>query len=142
MQCRVPRLTWMPPDRHSPGDPAPRGSRSVLTPDMMPSMWLPALRSVLLPVTLLLLPAWLLPGASGAASSSGTTSTVVAFRPRDPAGLQPFLHALYDPRSPHYHRFLTPEEFARRFAPLPRDREALIGWLEGRGLQVRERFRD
>jgi kumamolisin len=61
----------------------------------------------------------------------------LALRDRDPKGLAALLAQLYDPRSPSFHRFLSPSEFARRFAPLPAERVKLEAWLRGKGLVVR-----
>ncbi|HEV2166673.1 MAG TPA: protease pro-enzyme activation domain-containing protein [Thermoplasmata archaeon] len=41
----------------------------------------------------------------------------VALEPQDAGGLQAFLVAVQNPRSPHYHRFLTEGEFEARFSP-------------------------
>ena len=54
----------------------------------------------------------------------------------DPAGEAATLRALYDPADPLYHRFLTPDEVARRFGVAPAVRDALTGWLTGGGLRV------
>ena len=40
---------------------------------------------------------------------------------RDPAGLQTLLAQLYDPASPNFRQYLTPEEFTARFAPMEQD---------------------
>lgn len=38
---------------------------------------------------------------------------------KDPQGETQFLQDLYDPSSPSFHKFLTPEEFCQRFGPDP-----------------------
>ncbi|MBJ6751586.1 protease pro-enzyme activation domain-containing protein [Geomonas anaerohicana] len=43
-----------------------------------------------------------------------------------------------DPNSPNYQRWLTPEEFADRFAPPPEDIAAIKGWLTSQGFTVDE----
>ncbi len=55
-----------------------------------------------------------------------TTSAVITLRPRNAAGPQRLLHDLYDPTSPRFHQFLTPQQFAARFAPLPAGIRSLI----------------
>jgi pseudomonalisin len=39
--------------------------------------------------------------------------------------------------SPEYHHWLSPEEFAARFAPAPEEYETLARWLESQGFSVR-----
>ena len=40
---------------------------------------------------------------------------------RDQAGLNALLQQLYDPTSPNYHQWLTPEQFTERFGPTAAD---------------------
>ncbi|MBV9282721.1 MAG: S8/S53 family peptidase [Chloroflexi bacterium] len=60
----------------------------------------------------------------------------LTLRLRDEAGLQRFLAAVSDPRSPLFRHFLTPRQFAARFAPTPTDRWQVEAWLGERGLRV------
>jgi subtilase family serine protease len=55
---------------------------------------------------------------------------------RDPAGVDEFLAQLYDPASPNYHQYLTPEEFADRFGPTAQDYEAVKEFARTNGLTV------
>jgi hypothetical protein len=55
---------------------------------------------------------------------------------RNPEELGRLLEELYDPASPKYHQFLTPEEFAQRFGPSEEDYEAVIRYATGQGFQV------
>ena len=52
---------------------------------------------------------------------------------RDPAGLQNFLAQVYDPASPNYRQFLTPEEITTRFGPTVADYQAARSQLEQAG---------
>jgi subtilase family serine protease len=52
--------------------------------------------------------------------------------------LQALLADQHDPRSPRYHRWLTPEAFAARFGVADEDLAALRAWLAGHGLRVEE----
>jgi hypothetical protein len=54
----------------------------------------------------------------------------------DPAGEQALLTALYDPASPLYHHFLTPDQVASRFGASPERVSATVAWLHGAGLEV------
>ncbi len=82
-----------------------------------------------------------LPGISGLAAAGapdpGTVIHVgVGLAHPDPGGEAATLRALYDPASPLFHRFLTPEQVAQRFGVAPAVRDALTGWLRGGGLTV------
>ncbi|MGA3268583.1 MAG: protease pro-enzyme activation domain-containing protein [Verrucomicrobiota bacterium] len=55
---------------------------------------------------------------------------------RDPAGLDDFLAEVYDPASPIFHQFLTPEEFTARFGPTERDYEAVKKFARENGLAI------
>src|SRR5690349_21682331 len=57
---------------------------------------------------------------------------------RPSAALEPFLAELQNPRSPNYHKWLTPEQFADRFGLSQSDMDQVTGWLRAEGLQVRE----
>jgi pseudomonalisin len=54
----------------------------------------------------------------------------------DPAGEAAMIHAVYDPRSPLFHHFLTPAQAAARFGVAPAVRDRLVSWLTGGGLEV------
>jgi len=51
--------------------------------------------------------------------------------------LAALITAQQGPDSPQYHHWLTPEEFAARFAPSPDDYDAVVDWLQGEGFMVR-----
>src|SRR5579872_104098 len=55
---------------------------------------------------------------------------------RDPNGLRQFLRELYDPASPTYRQYLTPEQFTARFGPTEADYRAVIGFAESHGMKV------
>ena len=65
--------------------------------------------------------------------------TVVALHGRDDAGLDALLARQQDPQSPGHQRWLTPEEFGRRFGARPRDLKRASRWLRARGCRV-QRF--
>jgi len=54
-----------------------------------------------------------------------------SFRQR--AELQRLLEEQQNPRSPQYHRWLTPEQFADRFGVSQNDIAAIVGWLQAQG---------
>ena len=55
---------------------------------------------------------------------------------RNPAELAELLRQLYDPASPNFRRFLTPEEFTARFGPTEADYAAVMNFARTNGLVV------
>lgn len=55
---------------------------------------------------------------------------------RDQAGLESYLKALYDPTSPSYRHFLTPQEFTARFGPTQDDYDTVVRFAKTYGFQV------
>jgi len=55
---------------------------------------------------------------------------------RNQAGLSNLIQQLYDPASPNYHRYLTPEQFAERFGPTEQDYQKVIAFFQTNGLIV------
>jgi len=55
---------------------------------------------------------------------------------RHPVELQNFLQELYDPSSPSYRHFVTPQEFTERFGPSQEDYDALVRFAEANGFTV------
>jgi subtilase family serine protease len=68
--------------------------------------------------------------------SSSKMQVEVAVAPRDEAGLNSMLAALYDKNSPSYHRWLSTGQFDARYAPTPASRDAVAKFLSGSGLTV------
>ncbi len=54
----------------------------------------------------------------------------------DQAGLDRYLHELYDPRSPHYRHYLSQTAIARRFGPSRASYERVLGYLQSSGLRL------
>lgn len=50
--------------------------------------------------------------------------------------LDQFEQELQDKSSPNYHKWLTPEEFGRRYGPADSDIAAIVAWLQSHGLAV------
>jgi pseudomonalisin len=53
---------------------------------------------------------------------------------RDQAGLRSLIAAQNTPGNPEYHHFLTPDQFAQRFAPEPATVAQVTGWAASSGL--------
>lgn len=58
----------------------------------------------------------------------------------DPAGLDEFISELYDPSSPNFHQFLTPQQFAAQFGPTQTDYDAVKHYLRGKGLKITHEY--
>jgi subtilase family serine protease len=61
----------------------------------------------------------------------------VTLRLRDADQLAALIAEQQDPASPRYHRWLTPDAFDARFAPIPQEYGAVVGWLQSEGFAVR-----
>jgi subtilase family serine protease len=61
---------------------------------------------------------------------------------RDQAGLDSFLEDLYNPSSPVYKHYLTPQEFTARFGPTQKDYDAVLAFARKNGLKVSGGSRD
>jgi hypothetical protein len=55
---------------------------------------------------------------------------------RNQQELDTLLQQLYDPASPNYRRYLTPEEFTQRFGPAEKDYQAVMDFAKSNGLTV------
>ncbi len=58
--------------------------------------------------------------------------------PAKEAELKQFLADQQDPSSPDYHRWLTPEQFGKRFGPSQADLALVTGWLTSQGFRIDE----
>jgi len=55
---------------------------------------------------------------------------------RNQAGLSNFLQQVYDPTSPDFRHYLTPEQFTERFGPTRENYQAVIDFVKSQGLTV------
>ena len=55
---------------------------------------------------------------------------------RNQAALSNLLQQIYDPASPSYRHYLTPEEFTERFGPTEADYQAVIAFAKANGMQI------
>ncbi|MGO8700844.1 MAG: protease pro-enzyme activation domain-containing protein [Limisphaerales bacterium] len=58
---------------------------------------------------------------------------------RNRDGLTSFLQQLYDPASPAYRHYLSPEEFDARFGPTEEDYQAVLAWAARSGFTIAAR---
>ncbi|HEY3706873.1 MAG TPA: protease pro-enzyme activation domain-containing protein [Terracidiphilus sp.] len=61
---------------------------------------------------------------------------------RDPQGLKTFLADVYNPKSPNYRQFLTPQQFTARFGPTQAQYDEAVRFARNNGLRVMGGSRD
>lgn len=59
---------------------------------------------------------------------------------RNRPALNILLQQIYDPASPNYHHYLTPEQFTERFGPTEQDYQAVIAFAKANGLTVNRMY--
>jgi subtilase family serine protease len=80
-----------------------------------------------------------LPAAPTASIPDSTpVHLAIALRVAHPAELEDFRRAQQDRSSAEYQRFLTPQEFGRRFGPSTQAYHKVCGWLREAGFTVTE----
>ncbi len=60
----------------------------------------------------------------------------IGLTPNNLPQLDDLLQGLYDPQSPNFHQFLTPDRFNHLFAPTPDQVQQVEDYLQGQGLTV------
>ncbi|MBV8958560.1 MAG: S8/S53 family peptidase [Actinobacteria bacterium] len=73
---------------------------------------------------------------SGAPDPHRQVVVGVGLQRPDTAGEMAALRAMYDPKSPAYHHYLTPSEFADRFGVDKGAHDRLVSWLRAGGLEI------
>jgi kumamolisin len=61
---------------------------------------------------------------------------VIGLNVRDEAALDTLIASQNDPTSPNYHKYLTPQEFTRRFSPAWADVNKVVAYLKRNGLTI------
>ena len=72
----------------------------------------------------------------GPLGSSQQLDLAIGLPLRNREALANLLQQIYDPASPNYHHFLTPEQFAEQFGPTKQDYQAVIAFAIANGLRV------
>ena len=72
----------------------------------------------------------------GALSGTTNLQLAIGLPLRHPEELQRLLGQIYDPASPNYHHYLTPEKFAEQFGPTEKDYRAVIAFARANGLKI------
>ena len=74
--------------------------------------------------------------AKGRLAATNELRLAIGLPLRDSAGLDNFLAQLYDPASPNFRQYLTPDEAAERFGPAAGDYEVMKNFARTNGLTV------
>jgi kumamolisin len=74
--------------------------------------------------------------AGAAADAERQIALTVVLKRDDPDGFQRYLHDVYDPRSPRYHRFLTPEQISAQFGPSRASYSEVLAYFESQGFRL------
>ncbi|MGP8020497.1 MAG: immunoglobulin domain-containing protein [Limisphaerales bacterium] len=72
----------------------------------------------------------------GPMGSSQPLNLAIGLPLRNQETLNNLLEQIYDPASPNYHHFLTPEQFTAQFGPSEQDYQAVIAFAKANGLTV------
>ena len=83
------------------------------------------------------------PDAAADLAASGNTAPPyqslqmeIYLKPRNQAQLQQLLQDQQNPKSPNYHKWLTPDEYAQQFGPTAADVSQVTNWLTSQGFGV------
>jgi subtilase family serine protease len=72
----------------------------------------------------------------GPMNPANTMQLVIAVPVRNEKELRQFLKDVHDRKSPHYHHYLTPQQYAEQYSPTQKDYEAAIAYVRSKGLTV------
>ena len=67
-------------------------------------------------------------------SPSANLNLAIGLPLRNKAALNGLLQQIYDPSSPNYHHYLTPEQFTARFGPTEQDYQKVVDFARTNGL--------
>ena len=73
---------------------------------------------------------------AGLLSPSANLNLAIGLPLRNKAALNGLLQQIYDPSSPNYHHYLTPEQFTARFGPTEQDYQKVVDFARTNGLTV------
>ena len=75
---------------------------------------------------------------AGAGDLAGTNqlNLAIGLPLRNREALTNLLRQIYDPASPNYHHYLTPDQFTEKFGPTEKDYQAVIAFAKANGLTV------
>jgi uncharacterized repeat protein (TIGR01451 family) len=74
--------------------------------------------------------------AKGSLPTTNSLHLAIGLPLRNGAALSNLIQQIYDPASPNYHHYLTPEEFTAQFGPTEEDYQKVIAFAQANGLTV------
>ena len=74
--------------------------------------------------------------SAGRLESAQSLELTIGLPLRNQAALDSFLQELYDPASPSYRHFLTPQQFTELFGPTKKDYAAVVAYAQANGFTV------
>ena len=74
--------------------------------------------------------------ATGRLPATTNLNLAIGLPLRNQAALDSLLQQLYDPASPNYRQFLTPDEFTAQFGPTEQDYQKVVDFAQASGLTV------
>jgi len=74
--------------------------------------------------------------SAGRLAATNRLTLTIGLPLRNQADLGELLHQLYEPGSPEYHHYLTPDEFIDRFGPSESDYQAVAAFAKTNGLTI------
>jgi uncharacterized repeat protein (TIGR01451 family) len=74
--------------------------------------------------------------ATGRLPGSQRLDLAIGLPLRNPEALTQLIQQIYDPASPHYRQYLTPEQFTAAFGPTAEDYQATIDFVTANGLTI------
>src|SRR5262245_33080217 len=109
---------------------------------------LPQSRIAAIPEPVVRLPGHVLPALAQATKLDPATASpldpdeqltlTLTLNRADPLGFQRFLEGVQNPTSPSYHRYLTQQQLSGRFGPTQQAYDAVLGYVQGKGLSLVE----
>lgn len=76
----------------------------------------------------------------GHLDSSQHLKLAIGLGSRDEAGLDAFISDLYNPASPNFRHYLTPEQFTEKFGPTEQDYEKLMDYAKSSGFTLTRQY--
>jgi subtilase family serine protease len=73
---------------------------------------------------------------TGYMAPTETVRMLISFELQNAGDLQKLTEQLYDPASPIYHQWITPEEFGKRFGRSEKEFNHAVQWLKDQGMEV------
>lgn len=74
----------------------------------------------------------------GSVNADEKIQMMISFEVVNEGGLRGLIDELYDPESPRFHQWLTPEEFGERFGRSSEELDRAVEWLTSQGLTIEQ----